>query len=497
MAVVREIEHKFRVHGLYRIPNLQEIEGVARVDDRGVVELNAIYYDTADLRLVRDGVTLRRREGGDDAGWHLKLPTGATGVRDEVQIPCEDESSEPPQRLVDVVTVLTRRAPLTAVAALRTRRHRWRLLNAADETVGELVDDHVAALSESDTVTARFRELELETYRDADTVSRVLDALRTAGASEGAFVAKVVRALGPEAADDPEVAPPPELRASDPAHVCIAAYFAIQVRSLRRHDVAFRLEPQEPGDHVHQMRVAARRLRSGLRAFGPVLDQEWANDLSNELRWFARALTRVRETEVLLPRLLADAGELPPDLPANQIIGRIHGALDGQLSDARHDALRLITTDRYVQLHDRLVAAARGPHVTDDGHLLAAEIFQPLVHTAWRKLKRAATDLRIDSPDAQWHKVRLAAKRARYTGEAVAPALGRSAAKFARRVERLTDILGEHQDAVQAAEQAHNIAEGTADDVRFGLGAIAGAERVKAQAARAKFARALRGVTKP
>ena len=39
--------------------------------------LEAVYYDTPNLRLLAEGVTLRRRTGGEDAGWHLKLPVGA------------------------------------------------------------------------------------------------------------------------------------------------------------------------------------------------------------------------------------------------------------------------------------------------------------------------------------------------------------------------------------------------------------------------------------
>ena len=53
------------------------------------VELDAVYYDTEDFRLAADSLTLRRRTGGDDAGWHLKLPVSAD-VRDEIQAPLTD-----------------------------------------------------------------------------------------------------------------------------------------------------------------------------------------------------------------------------------------------------------------------------------------------------------------------------------------------------------------------------------------------------------------------
>lgn len=82
----REIERKYEATDATRLPDLSRVAGVAAVDHRGVSELDAVYYDTQDLRLAAGHLTLRRRTGGDDAGWHLKLPV-ATGVRDEIRAP--------------------------------------------------------------------------------------------------------------------------------------------------------------------------------------------------------------------------------------------------------------------------------------------------------------------------------------------------------------------------------------------------------------------------
>ncbi|MGT2464242.1 CYTH domain-containing protein [Sinomonas atrocyanea] len=45
-----------------------------------------MYFDTADLALAAHGMTLRRRTGGTDAGWHLKIALGP-GRREEVRDP--------------------------------------------------------------------------------------------------------------------------------------------------------------------------------------------------------------------------------------------------------------------------------------------------------------------------------------------------------------------------------------------------------------------------
>jgi CHAD domain-containing protein len=73
-----------------------------------------------------------------------------------------------------------------------------------------------------------------------------------------------------------------------------------------------------------------------------------------------------------------------------------------------------------------------------------------LVAKPWKKLRRAVHDLDEDPPDRELHAVRIRAKRARYAAEAVAPALGKEARRFASAVADLQDLLGEHQDAVVA-----------------------------------------------
>ncbi len=81
----REIERKYESDDA-ALPDLTRVPGVASVRERGVTHLDATYHDTADHRLAASSLTLRRRTGGADAGWHLKFPV-APGVRDEIRAP--------------------------------------------------------------------------------------------------------------------------------------------------------------------------------------------------------------------------------------------------------------------------------------------------------------------------------------------------------------------------------------------------------------------------
>src|ERR1700747_3626626 len=78
MAVnVDETENKYDVTQPTGLPDLGHLPNVAATAGPEEQRLEADYYDTGDLRLLRAGLTLRRRAGGHDEGWHLKLPAGA------------------------------------------------------------------------------------------------------------------------------------------------------------------------------------------------------------------------------------------------------------------------------------------------------------------------------------------------------------------------------------------------------------------------------------
>src|SRR3954469_20418892 len=91
-----EIERKFDVDPGFVLPDLTGVDGVARVEEPEERRLEAVYHDTADLRLARAAVTMRRRTGGPDAGWHVKLPQAAGG-RPEPPTPPGRPAQAPPQ----------------------------------------------------------------------------------------------------------------------------------------------------------------------------------------------------------------------------------------------------------------------------------------------------------------------------------------------------------------------------------------------------------------
>ncbi|RKS80016.1 CHAD domain-containing protein [Motilibacter peucedani] len=498
VSTYREVERKFRVHGLFRVPDLAGAGPVATTQEREVLQLAASYHDTSDLRLAREGVTLRRREGGHDAGWHLKLPVGelGSGARDELRLPLEAGAvGSVPTELRELVTAYTRGAELRVVATLRTERTPLALLDAEGAELAELTDDTVSVV-DGERVLVRFRELELEEHAELEpgALDEVVARLGRAGAVPGEFVSKAVRALGPLATAPSDVPEPPEVSPKSPAEVLVRRHLATHVRALRVADLGVR---RGEDDAVHQMRVSARRLRSGLRVFRPLLDREWADALRAELGWMAEELGAARDLEVLRERLEAATSWLPDSVEPLAARTLVDTTLTERFDRAREEALEALRSERYTALLDALVAAAAEPKLTEAAAEPCASALPPLVSAAWKRLAKDAKHLHLEGHDDDWHETRKAAKQVRYACDAVAPALGRPAKALAKQVTRVTELLGEHQDAAIAADVLVELAAGPHVSGRagFALGLMHRDQRDAVHLARVEFGHVWRGVS--
>ncbi|MCB0917977.1 MAG: CYTH and CHAD domain-containing protein [Actinobacteria bacterium] len=487
-TTVREVERKLRVHGLFRLPELSELPGIVEAKAEPTRDLTAVYHDTADLRLFRAGITLRRREGGNDAGWHLKLPVGTAGdgVRDEIQLPLSaGKIGEVPDELADLVTAHVREEKLVPVATLKNKRAPYLLTDEDGTAVVELTDDRVSVLDGREVV-AKFREIEVEAVDSENTaiLSRLVDAFVDLGA-EPTKESKAATALGPAATGRPDVEKVENATPSDPASQAIRALLAKHVGRILVQDVRVR---RDLPDSVHQMRVAARRLRSGLQAFRPLLDKEWANELRTELKWIAGELSGIRDTEVMIERLEERATVLPPD-EADLANSAVEAALRQQFTDARVHALAAMRSQRYVDLLVRLVDAVNKPRLSDLAAEPCSQALPPLVEKTWKRLNRDVKQLRIDSAATPWHETRIAAKKARYSAEAAEPVFGEPVKRLVKALESVTEILGDHQDAHVAQMTLRAMAADVDGASGFALGLLYGQEIEYEMALREEFTR--------
>jgi CHAD domain-containing protein len=439
-----EREVKLGAGPAFHLPDLAGVVDGVAVAAPETVRLDTVYYDTPDLRLARWGVSLRHRAG---EGWTLKLSPVADGAlleRDELTF--QGAANKPPQGAVDVVRAYVRRSQLVPVARLSTVRRRVQLLDAAGARVAEVVDDEVS-VRDGRRVAARFREIEVEVPgTDGDgLITPLVTRLRSAGAGAPDPTPKHVRALGPRAVEPPEVAPEP-LLPNAPARDVVRNAIAGSVAALLHNDPLVRTG-RDP-EAVHQARVATRKLRSNLRTFAPLLDVEWTEPLRSELGWLAMGLGAVRDREVLLDRLRGRTATLPAG-DQRSATSLLHLLVD-EIEALRKKLMEDLDSQRYIDLLEALVSAAHAPVTTPDGEQRAASVLPALASTPWKRLRSAVKQLPDTPTDAELHRIRILAKRARYAAEAVAPVAGSKAGDFARAAAKLQTVLGEHQDSVTA-----------------------------------------------
>jgi CHAD domain-containing protein len=451
-----------------------------QADEPTTKRLEAVYFDTADLRLARAGASLRHRDG-----WTVKLPSASDVALVRTEFHFDGPPGDPPAEAIDLVRALVRHAPLEPAAQIDTDRRCIVLRDQAGTVVAEAVDDAVS-VHHGVCPDAQFRELEVEFASEVapELVTRVAERLQAAGAGEPEQLPKIVRALGPRALDTPDLIPPPKLDFASTATEVLRAAIIRSTARLIAHDPGVRLGT-DPED-VHQARVATRRLRSDLRTFRPVVDPAWDEPLREELRWLGGLLGAVRDADVLLGRLEAHLEELPTaDRPGGQ---HLLDGLRAQRSSAREALLAGMRSARYVDLLERLLAASRSVPPADRAVDLELDLGD-LVAKPWKKLRRAMRQLGDDPPDAELHAARIRAKRVRYAAEAVAPAVGKGAKRFAGAIADLQDVLGEHQDAVVAGEwlRAHVPDGDGAIAAAFVAGELAAWEDAAAEASRQEW----------
>ncbi len=443
MKLGAEREVKLGAWGGFRLPDLNGVLGGMTAGPATTRTLTAAYYDTADLRLARWGITVRHRDA-DGSGWTVKLPQGDGGpalVRREVSF--EGGAARIPTGVVDLLRAYVRHTPLQGVARLRTHRTGVELLDAEGRVVAEVVDDEVSVLHGA-RMTARFREVEVELRDTAapELLDAVVDKLRQAGTGKPDPTPKLVRALGARALEPPELAPI-EVDGGSSTLDAIRSALTGSVSRMLAHDPGVRIG-EHPKD-VHQLRVGTRRLRSDLRTFQPVLDEEWLQPLRGELKWLADELGGVRDADVLEARLSRQADELPGDDGAG--LAPFLRKLAEEREVARVHVRDAMASDRYADLFDRLVSGASSPPIVRHADTPARETLAELVNRPWKRLRKAVDELSSDPEPDDLHRVRILSKRVRYAAEAAAPVAGGQAGKFAEAVAGVQGVLGELQDA--------------------------------------------------
>lgn len=476
-----EVELKYDVEDDLELPDLSGLSSVSSVSEPEEYELDADYFDTSDLRLAAAGVTIRRRTGGEDEGWHLKLP--ADVGRREIHAPLGQAVKAPPAALRRLVAVHARHEHLALVVSLQTRRRVTRLLDDNGVVLAEVCDDRVKAeLPGWDAEPPSWREWEAELAEgDPKLLDEVDRLLAGAGALRSEFGSKLLRVIGGRVAPVPMA---PSASRPGPAVDLVVAYLSKQRAELLRLDPALRSDEPEA---VHDTRVALRRIRLALATYRKLFDREAVAHLRAESSWLAGTLGTARDAEVLRGHLRTDLAKEPAEL----VLGSVATRLDDELSNAfqrgRADAHAVLDDERYLDLLDEIDAFAASPPVTGLASQPARSVVPKLIQHDWRRLRKAIRQ--ADSKpagaerDEALHEVRKAAKRLRYAAESATPVFGKQAGRLAKCAKELQTLLGDHHDTSVARDLLRRVGieAHLAGDNAFTYGRLHGLYQARAQ----------------
>ncbi|MGA1838003.1 CYTH and CHAD domain-containing protein [Herbiconiux sp. 11R-BC] len=476
-----EIERKYSVGDSVSLPGFEGLEpsgGITAVVGLDPVELEAVYFDTEGGALAANRIALRRRAGGHDEGWHIKLP--AAEGRRELQWPLQT-GDEPgsgaeagvPAELLDAVRVYVRDRPLTPLARIATTRRVTELRDASGAVVVEIADDLVRATDAREGTLRLWREWEAELGPAApDTKkgrSALLDAveerLLAVGATLSPSVSKLAQAMGRTGLGHP-TAPSAAVPAGSTAAGVVSAGLAELVAELIELDPAVR---RDAPDAVHRMRTLVRRLRGALASHRRLFEPAQVDELRDELSRFGAVLGEARDLEVradwaahALDELKADRGVDDPDARR-----RLVDDTRAEHDEAHAKLVAVLSQAPYFRLLDALEEFVARESAVSSAAKPRAEARSAVKRAGRRAVSRAVRAREAElvfGPDAaaaattagELHASRKAARRLRYAAEfstaGAAGVLGESTERLGDVAEELQDALGWHRDASLFAE---------------------------------------------
>jgi inorganic triphosphatase YgiF len=422
--------------------------------------LHHVYYDTAELDLGRAGLALRMRRAGRHHVQTLEVPGAAPGPFGLGHVELDAVAvSEAPD--LDAVPDLALRDRLHALAGgkallpvfevelARTRRllredhHELRFDLEVGELRGAFGSMPVCEL-----------ELGLRTGDPAypwRLALELLDSVRLRPAARSLAERGYERAAGRGPAT--RKAEPLELAVHSTVDALLSAVTSACLRHLVANQAAA-LEGVDP-EGVHQMRVAARRMRSALAFFAPVVPERQRTALRDPLRWLAEELGPARDLDVFTLELL---GPLAAARPDDTGLARLLETAQARRADAQARAREALRSPRYPRLVLELGAwlARRSWREQPLSETSAALFGAARPFTAdrlerrHRKARRLGRRLAQATPEER-HRLRIRLKKLRYAAEFSAPLHpGRRAERYARRLARLQDTLGHLNDVVLA-----------------------------------------------
>jgi triphosphatase len=430
------------------------------------------YLDTDDWRIHRAGFALRVRSGSGTTEATLKsLHSSSTEVADrrELTETLNTSDSEAIRESIGPVGMrvcaVSGARSLLPLFELRTTRQRF-AIHKSDEAgqLGEIALDETVISRPHGEPQASMVRVEVEALTEAHGPLRSLvKTLRSNCALEAASDTKY--SLGLKSVG---LAPP----AQEFAETAVTASMTIvevAMVNLRRYLAGWLLH--EPGarlgddsEELHDLRVAGRRLDAILRQFQSFLPPEFSR-IRATLRTVLSALGHVRDLDVALIELQDFSRKLPK---ADRMgVEPLKEHLLFERGRARAQMLSVLDSIWVQKDFQELIMLLAAPVAAAEASAadLALHASPSLIRRRFRKLKKRADVLGMDSSTEDYHEVRGQVKKLRYVLEAVADLYGKPAVEMVRALRRWQESLGVQQDAAVATQRLNALARAQAKSI--------------------------------
>lgn len=441
-----EIETKLELDADTALPALSRRKRLAAVGVAGVAEpvihhLDAVYYDTDRLDLLRSKITLRRRTGGSDAGWHLKLPA-VEGARTEIGLPLSaGEDGAVPVEIGNLVLGAARGRPLAPVGRIVNERTVRHLLDADGVVLIEVADDHVTGIHLAEHRTRRWREVEAEIVDGTrEQLAATVDVLVSGGARPAASPSKLARAMDYHR---------PDPRRTKTAGDAVVGYVSRQGELLITADRAVR---EGSATAALEARTVCRRIASALTIFAPLFEGSALPRLRDSLRATSAAFDGARDIQSARRRLVDQLSEEPAPY-RDRARTRLEQACADRLARATDRAGQFLTAPDYLAMLRALDDLIAAPPLAKRAQRPAARELAVLLTTGWHRLARLAEAALADpARTSPLQEVGDWATTMRYAAESTVGSLGPDAAALAAALEELQESVQEHLDALHAGD---------------------------------------------
>jgi len=251
--------------------------------------------------------------------------------------------------------------------------------------------------------------------------------------------------------------PPGQIQPSDGLAVAGRKAMWLHVDRLLRHEAAMR-DPDK-ADELRRFRVATRRLRAALRLFRSAYRAAEVEPLEDGLAEITDAVGLVRDLDVRIAALGEWAAERGPDSMA-----AVRPLVDAWIAERRSGMVileRRLASRRHARLLGRLVEFVH-PVERDTRPDRAGAIVRDLAGSqVWRAFERVrafAPTVRL-ADAAALHRLRIQAKRLRYSLEFLADVLGPDKPWLVEQLVALQDHLGALNDATVTAAAVRTFLE--------------------------------------